>query len=28
MDDGTYLEPSDDEFEHAVQARALIHSAR
>jgi len=27
MDAGTYLEPSDDEFEQAVQARALIHSA-
>ena len=26
MDDGTYLEPSDEEFEQAVQARALIHS--
>jgi putative addiction module CopG family antidote len=27
MDAGTYLEPLDDEFEQAVQARALIHSA-
>ena len=27
MESGTYLEPSDDEFEQAVQARALIHSA-
>jgi len=27
MADGSYLEPSDEEFEHTVQARALIHSA-
>jgi putative addiction module CopG family antidote len=27
MDAGTYLEPSDDEFEQAVQARARIRSA-
>jgi Arc/MetJ-type ribon-helix-helix transcriptional regulator len=27
MDDGTDLEPSDNEFEQAVHARALIHSA-
>lgn len=27
MDDGTYVEPSDDEFERAIQARVLIHSA-
>jgi putative addiction module CopG family antidote len=27
MDNGTYLEPSDDEFEQAVHARARIHSA-
>jgi len=27
MDAGSYLEPSDDEFEQAVQARAPMHSA-
>jgi putative addiction module CopG family antidote len=26
MEDGTYVDPSDDEFEQAVQARALVHS--
>ena len=26
MDDGTYLVPSDEEFEAAIQARALVHS--
>ncbi len=27
MEGGTYVEPSDDELEQAVQARALSHSA-
>jgi putative addiction module CopG family antidote len=27
MDDGSYIEPTDDEFEQVLQARALIHSA-
>jgi len=27
MERGNYLEPSDDEFDQAVHARALIHSA-
>lgn len=27
MDDGTYIEPTDDELEDAVQARALVHAA-
>jgi hypothetical protein len=27
MEGGTYVEPSDDEFKQAVQARAVIHSA-
>jgi len=26
MEDGAYVDPSDDEFEQAVQARALVHS--
>jgi len=25
-EDGAYVDPSDDEFEQAVQARALVHS--
>ena len=27
MEDGSYIEPTDDEFEQVLQARALIHSA-
>ncbi len=27
MEAGTYVEPSDDEFDQAVKARALRHSA-